>query len=174
MKTSVILMFFFFNLSFSVFAQKLISPAEERRIIENSEFGNFIEVQTPVSVFKIPENKKEWQGANQIFIEQIGDRNFINAVHSSEYTDLKLLQFGNENYISFMVDARNLEGSIVQEGDNNNSFDFTLNPSQDITTNLIQRGNALHFERYGANSIGNGLKFIQTGDTKSIIIRNFQ
>jgi len=40
----------------------LVSPVEERKIIENKEFGNFKEVQTLFSVFKSPENKKNGRG----------------------------------------------------------------------------------------------------------------
>ncbi|WP_157822091.1 hypothetical protein [Salegentibacter salinarum] len=44
---------------------------EERTIIENREFGNVIAFQTPLSIFKIPGNKKEVQGDTQICIGQI-------------------------------------------------------------------------------------------------------
>ena len=73
-----------------------------------------------------------------------------------------------------MMDAKNLDGTIIQNGDNNNAFDFTVNSNQDVSANLLQQGDKLHFERYGANSISNNLKIIQTGETRSIIVRNFQ
>ena len=138
------------------------------------EFGNTYIMQFPFSNFHKPEPNKEIPVGNQIFIEQIGANNNIDAYTSSENSDLKLLQYGDGNYISFITDAQNLDGTIIQDGNNNKSFDFTVNPDQDVSANLLQQGDNLHFERYGANSISNNLKIIQTGETRSIIVRNFQ
>jgi len=159
---------------FEGFSQSLLNPEEEKIISEKMEFGNSHLLQFPISNFQKPEPNKEIPVGNQIFIEQIGANNNIDTYTSSESSDLELFQYGNSNNISFMIDAKNLDGTIIQNGNNNNAFDFTVNANQDVSANLLQQGDNLHFERYGANSISNNLKIIQTGETRSIIVRNFQ
>ena len=167
-----ILLFIFFV--HEGFSQGLLNPEEEKIISEKMEFGNIYIMQFPFSNFHKPEPNKEIPVGNQIFIEQIGANNNIDAYTSSENSDLELFQYGDSNNISFMIDAKNLDGTIIQNGNNNNAFDFTVNANQDVSANLLQQGDNLHFERYGANSISNNLNIIQTGETRSIIIRNFQ
>lgn len=159
---------------FAGFSQNAISPEEKQAVSENREFGGFISLQPSALNFQNSKKNNDLQVGNQIFIQQIGQGNNIEANTSSGNKDLKLIQYGNKNFISLKSNAENLHGAIVQKGDNNTSFDFTTNSSQDISTDLLQQGNNLHFERYGSNSIGNDLKFIQSGDTKSIIVRNFK
>lgn len=159
---------------FAGFSQNAISPEEKQAVSETREFGGFISLQPSALNFQNSKKNNDLQVDNQIFIQQIGQANTIEANTSSGNKDLKLIQYGNRNYISFQSNAEKLQGAIVQKGDNNTSFDFSMNPGQDISTDVLQQGNNLHFERYGSNSIGNDLKFIQTGDTKSIIVRNFK
>ena len=174
MKTNLYMLTLLLFIAFYGFSQNSTNPDEKRILIENREFGNFIVLESPTLNSQIPNVKNELQSSNQIFIEQIGVNNNINTYTSSENSDLKLLQYGDGNYISFITDAQNLDGTIIQDGNNNKSFDFTVNPDQDVSANLLQQGDNLHFERYGANSISNNLKIIQTGETRSIIVRNFQ
>ena len=167
----LILLLFCGNFSFS---QNPATLTEEKVLAEKREFGNFVGLSSLALNSEKPEVGNALPSGNQIFIEQIGSQNNVNARTSSQNSDLKLLQYGDGNYISFITDAQNLDGTIIQDGNNNKSFDFTVNPDQDVSANLLQQGDNLHFERYGANSISNNLKIIQTGETRSIIIRNFQ
>ena len=168
----IIIFSFFLCLPLFGISQNFIH-SEQIKNLERFEFGINFEKNNFLLL-----NKKEFGAdtneANQIFIEQIGANNNIDTYTSSENSDLKLFQYGDSNNISFMMDARNLDGTIIQEGNNNNAFDFTVNANRDVSANLLQQGDNLHFERYGANSISNNLKIIQTGETRSIIIRNFQ
>jgi hypothetical protein len=171
MKTIMLFSLLILTSGFEVFSQNLLNPEEERTANQNFELGNNKVLKPPVPEFRI---LKELHVDNQVFVQQIGYGNYINANTSTENSNLSLLQTGNENYISFIVGAVDVEGMIQQEGNYNASFDFTVNSKQNISANLIQKGDNLHFERYGANSIGNRLKFTQTGDSKSIIVRNFE
>ena len=174
MKAQILNLLLVFFFGFNSFSQNLTNPEEESFINEKKEFGNFVPTNFPIQNFQKPKTNKEIPKANQIFIEQIGANNNIDTYTSSENSDLKLFQYGDSNNISFIMDAKNLDGTIIQNGNNNNAFDFTVNANQDVSANLLQQGDNLHFERYGANSISNNLKIIQTGETRSIIVRNFQ
>ena len=174
MMAQICMILLVFLYGFSGFSQNLTNPDEENILNEKIEFGNFMPANLPFQNFQKPEPNKEIPVGNQIFIEQIGANNNIDAYTSSENSDLELFQYGDSNNISFMIDAKNLDGTIIQNGNNNNAFDFTINANQDVSVNLLQQGDNLHFERYGANSISNNLKIIQTGETRSIIVRNFQ
>ena len=171
MKPYTFIHLFFLFIGVSVFSQTSISLEEKRSMNEKMEFGSFIGWQLNSLNFLTQQDIKI---DGQVFIKQIGNQNNINSVTSSANSDLKLFQYGNGNYISFIIDAEKLEGMILQEGDRNNAFDFTIDPTQDISANLLQQGNNLHFERYGANSIGNNLKFEMTGENKTVIVRNFK
>ena len=160
--------------SFDGFSQNLPNLEDEDLLNEKKEFGDFVPTNFLIQNFQKPKTNKEIPKANQIFIEQIGANNNINTYTSSENSDLKLFQYGDSNNIYFIMDAKNLDGTIIQNGNNNNAFDFTINANRDVSANLLQQGDNLHFERYGANSISNNLKIIQTGETRSIIVRNFQ
>ena len=174
MKAQIFMLLLVFFFGFNGFSQNLTNPEEENMLNEKIEFGNFMPANLPFQNFQKPEPNKEIPVGNQIFIEQIGANNNIDAYTSSENSDLELFQYGDSNNISFMMDAKNLDGTIIQNGNDNNAFDFTVNANQDVSANLLQQGDNLHFERYGANSISNNLKIIQTGETRSIIVRNFQ
>jgi hypothetical protein len=174
MKTYFYITLLTFFIGFNSFSQNLTNPGEENMLNEKIEFGNFMPANLPFRNFQKSEPNREIPVGNQIFIEQIGANNKIDAYTSSENSDLELFQYGDSNNISFMMDAKNLDGTIIQNGNDNNAFDFTVNANQDVSANLLQQGDNLHFERYGANSISNNLKIIQTGETRSIIVRNFQ
>lgn len=173
MKTLICFSLLVLVFGFAGFSQDPNSPDQKRTPSENRGFKDLIALQSPGLKFQAPD-RKDLQPGNRVFIEQIGVGNTIEANTSAESSDLKLYQYGNQNYIGFMGDAKNLEGTLVQKGNNNASFDFSLDPDQDSSADLVQQGDKLHFESYGSNSIGNGLKFIQTGDTKSVLVRNFQ
>ena len=72
--------------------------------------------------------------------------------------------------ISTLKDQTN----IVQHGNNNYLMDNVFSPDSEISLNLMQKGNDLHFERFGSNSIGDNLQFNMTGNFKTLIIRNFK
>lgn len=111
---------------------------------------------------------------NEVFIQQIGNGNNINSQVSAEKRTLNYTQLGDYNSINVKVNAEKIQQNIIQNGNANNVFDFSNAPSQEVSLNLSQNGNNLHFERYGSNSIGDKLEFNMTGNSKSIIIRNFQ
>ncbi len=111
---------------------------------------------------------------NQIFLEQIGDDNSIGVHITSERRNINLIQNGNENYINLTSNVKSVSADVVQNGNNNFLMDDVFGVSQDISLQLKQNGDNLHFERHGSNSIGDNLKFEINGNSKAIIIRNFQ
>ena len=109
-----------------------------------------------------------------VVVEQIGDNNDIYSLTFTGKSELRIFQHGNGNIISLLANAKNLEGKISQNGNNNYSFDFAQDPDQELNINLLQKGNNHHFERYGSNSIGNDLQFKMEGESQTIIVRNFK
>ncbi|WP_029035191.1 hypothetical protein [Salinimicrobium terrae] len=111
---------------------------------------------------------------HQVFIEQIGSYNVVEAKVVSEKNNLNINQHGNQNTILMEVMSKSTTGNITQTGHQNYSLDFANDPTQEINLDLTQNGNGHHFERYGSNSIGNNLKFEMTGESQTIIVRNFK
>ena len=112
--------------------------------------------------------------SHHVFIEQVGSYNVVETEVLSENSNLELNQYGNENTILIDVLSKSTTGEIIQTGNHNYSFDFAHDPAQEVNLDLIQNGNGHHFERHGSNSIGNNLKFNMTGESQTIIVRNFK
>lgn len=119
-------------------------------------------------------SKHNYKNSNNIFIQQVGNRNYISTNTELTESMLKFSQMGDDNSIDFLALSRSATGTIEQVGNNNRSFDFAISQDQEISRNLTQNGNQLHFENYGSNSIGNKLEFRMNGDFNSVIVRNFK
>ncbi len=111
---------------------------------------------------------------NQIYIEQIGERNLSMVSINTSESDIQLIQKGSNNYINLNISTLKVQTNIVQHGNNNYLMDSVFSPDSEISLNLMQKGNDLHFERFGSNSIGDNLQFNMTGNSKTLIIRNFK
>ncbi|GAA4271136.1 hypothetical protein U6A24_04500 [Aquimarina gracilis] len=111
--------------------------------------------------------------SNSIFIQQIGADNIIRSNITAKFSDINILQNGNENRVELEEFVKETEKVITQTGNNNSVVDFTINPDISTSLELIQEGNNLIFERYGANELSKNLKFKMTGEAKTIIVRSF-
>lgn len=131
-------------------------------------------IQNERSINLFLDQQKNVTEGNTVVVEQVGNNNITYSFTFTGKNELRLFQYGDDNEISVLANARKLEGEIVQNGYNNYSFDFVHDSRQDLEIGLIQEGNNHHFERHGSNSIGNHLKFKMSGDSNSIIVRNFK
>lgn len=111
---------------------------------------------------------------NEVFIQQVGNGNIINSKISAEESTVNYTQAGNYNTITIDATAKKIQQNIIQQGNANQVFDFSYAPSQEISLNLSQTGNELHFEKFGSNSISDDIKFNMTGNSRTIIMRNFK
>lgn len=111
--------------------------------------------------------------SNQVFINQVGQDNRIEARIIAENSDVTYNQTGMNNYVDVNVNLKEYQSVVNQVGDNNQVFDQMWDTDASASLQLNQQGENLHFERFGSNSIGNNLEFNMTGNTRSIIVRNF-
>lgn len=111
---------------------------------------------------------------NEVFINQIGDRNQVYTSVRTQENKSVYIQNGNFNNIYSNVSAKTFASSIVQSGDGHKAFNFVRSPGEEVSLELNQQGSSHHFEQFGSNSIGNKMKFQMSGDSRSLIIRNFK
>jgi len=110
---------------------------------------------------------------NGIFISQIGENNIVNTeVHGQ--SSISLNQQGSKNYVELNLEMHSIEGNIHQNGNGNFFYLNVFNPDDVLILNIKQEGNNHHFESHGSNSISDNLNFKMTGDSRTIIVRNFQ
>lgn len=110
---------------------------------------------------------------NNIFITQTGTNNNINANIFSQDGIVELEQAGERNNVQMKIDAAVVQGVVIQNGSDNQIFDYVPSSNQPVLFYFKKEGNNHHIESYGSNSISNGLKVELEGNSKAIIIRNF-
>ena len=84
MKTYFYITLLTFFIGFNSFSQNLTNPGEENMLNEKIEFGNFMPANLPFRNFQKSEPNREIPVGNQIFIEQIGANNKIDAYTSQK------------------------------------------------------------------------------------------
>ncbi|MBX2827282.1 MAG: hypothetical protein KTR22_03935 [Flavobacteriaceae bacterium] len=107
-----------------------------------------------------------------IFIDQIGDNNRITANARSNDVSFNLLQKGDSNNIYLNVEAQAINETVVQSGNRHSFVDFSSG-STVHNLQLIQNGNGQNLTMYGKNSISDEMKINMTGESQTVIIRNF-
>lgn len=152
--------------SFAVYSQNLNDELTDNQKLAEA----FLTSNTGFSPDESLENNRE----NNVFIQQVGSNHVAISNVASQISSLNFSQEGIGNYISLKAQVNSMTADILQNGDYNTIFKDIYDPASNGSIRLRQDGQNNHFESYGANSIGNSLKFIQTGDNKSIIVRNFQ
>jgi len=110
---------------------------------------------------------------NVVFIHQIGDENEIKVKTKSNASDIKLYQRGSQNKIHIDVIAKSIEESISQVGNNNSVLDFSSCGVDQHQLDVSQEGNNQNLTWFGGNSMAEKLKIKMQGESKTIVIRNF-
>ncbi|MDC8006195.1 hypothetical protein POV27_19235 [Aureisphaera galaxeae] len=125
-----------------------------------------------VSSTAISQTSTQQAASSAIFIEQIGDDNRITANTDANSVSFNFLQRGDANNIYLNVKAEAINETVIQNGDRHSFVDFSSGSSVH-NLQLIQDGNGQNLTLYGKNSISEEMKINMTGDSQSIIIRNF-
>lgn len=110
---------------------------------------------------------------NSIFIQQIGNGNAIKTNTKSKNSNTTLSQNGNQNKIYLDVAANTIEEKVMQNGDNNYLLDFSPYGVDFHGVDVIQQGNNQNITLFGGNAISERIKINMQGDSKTIIVRNF-
>lgn len=168
----IFLFFTFFSFTIPVCAQSVkeenpLLITDQDKFITLSQNGILPEMNT------VTDNSTLQNGANTVFIQQIGFDNKVVSNIVTESSDIKILQNGDHNDIKIDESAREIEKNIIQSGANNSVIDFSFNPDISTKLELIQDGDNLIFERFGSNELSKSLKFKMSGESKTIIVRSF-
>ncbi|MET7028164.1 hypothetical protein [Sediminicola luteus] len=114
----------------------------------------------------------EVQG-NNVLLRQIGDYNKVAVIAKTDRSEINLQQNGNYNRTGLLYWTETAYADLQQNGDFNTIKDFVINPNLEVNLELIQNGDDLYFERFGANNLTKSMKFIQTDASPTIIVRSF-
>jgi hypothetical protein len=109
-----------------------------------------------------------------IYILQVGFDNKSKVNIISDKIDFSLYQNGrgNDNFIN--VNSKEVSGKVIQTGNYNSVLAIDSEPKTVFNLNILQNGNDHQFESFGSNSIGNNLKVEMTGESQTVIVRNFK
>lgn len=160
---SILLNFLFLFCTIGVFCQ--IENIPKSSLLEKQMFSENFEPVKTTSAKTLNENR--------VLIQQVGEGNNIDATIRSQSSNVSYNQNGDFNYIGIKVNVEDYTSTINQQGNNNNIFDQIYNTNAAASIELNQTGNNLHFERFGSNDIGDNLQFNMMGESRTIVVRNF-
>tara|TARA_R110000772_G_scaffold107481_1_gene209852 strand:- start:750 stop:1223 length:474 start_codon:yes stop_codon:yes gene_type:complete len=111
---------------------------------------------------------------NSVIAVQVGLNNVGNVYVKSSKALVNLSQYGNNNVVDLNYDVYQINSTIAQQGSNNSVVDYVFSPNDAVNTFITQNGNNLSVQKFGANSITNGLQINMTGSDKTIIVNSFK
>ncbi len=119
------------------------------------------------------ENTFVFEDDNVIFIEQIGNDNLVTTNTKSSTSKIDLTQNGNQNNIYLDVAAKTIEEKVLQDGNNNYFLDFSPYGVDFHSVDVVQQGNNQNITVFGGNAISEKIKISMQGNSKTVIVRNF-
>lgn len=119
-------------------------------------------------------NSKNVSATNNIYIQQIGNKNDIVSNTKSVYSDVGLFQKGNNNEILLDITAGAIKENVLQTGINNSVIDLNSKGSLLHTTAVFQKGANQNLIMLGSNSISDNMIISMQGKNQTILIRNIK
>jgi hypothetical protein len=110
---------------------------------------------------------------NETYIEQIGQNSTVQVTTDTDKSNISVLQKGADNQFALHVTAQSYNGFFVQLGNQHRYSEYMNNPSQIVETQLLQEGSGQQLIMHNRNSLSDGLKIKMTGESQSVVIRNF-
>lgn len=141
-------------------------------LAQNEQNFKEFELIKQQQVVQQAQKEKTFSGNSIVTIQQIGYQNYANVSVKAMQSNINVSQQGNLNMLDLYKNAREINQSLVQKGNNNTISDFSANPYSVINNQVIQYGNNLNYTSYGTNSISDDMKIIQKGNSGSILIFN--
>ena len=111
---------------------------------------------------------------NSVIAVQVGSNNVGTVYVKSSKSLVNVSQYGNNNVVDLNYDVFQVNSVITQQGTNNSVIDYVFSANDAVNTFITQNGNNLSVQKYGANSITNGLQINMTGSDKTIIMNSFK
>lgn len=109
---------------------------------------------------------------NVVFVEQIGANEAIISVTSSQ-SKVDVYQKGDNNFVDLNYNTAEISSLVIQEGNNNVATDYVFNAQDPANTVITQYGDNLNVQKFGSNSITDGLQINMKGSNKTIIVNSF-
>jgi len=107
-----------------------------------------------------------------VFIAQIGNNNDINVTSTAVNNAIDIQQNGTGNNTFLSVDAQTVVETVRQNGDNNSFLDFG-STARIHNLEVVQSGSNQNLVFHGGNSISERMNIRMSGDSQSVIVRNF-
>lgn len=112
---------------------------------------------------------------NSTRVQQIGNNNTAYTLTRSNSSDIQLTQLGNRNDISLAVSANRISEDVLQVGNNHSFTDFSVNPTNLHSANVLQYGTNQNLIWIGSqNSISDKMMVSMKGRNQTVIIRNLK
>lgn len=110
---------------------------------------------------------------NEVYIRQAGNNNGMVLKIKASSSDIEIWQKGDDNQAYFDLRADHIQYDLTQLGNGNRYLHFNTTNPELISVNTLQTGNDLDIIVHGNNSISEKLKVNMKGDSRTLIIRNF-
>lgn len=166
-----------FNVIMSVLAfAAIVNAAAAQTYIKDTK-TSFENLQNNTSLFNIvaAQDARSVVLNNTIRVQQVGDYNSANSLTRSNSSDIQLTQIGNRNEISLAIYANKISEDVLQIGDNHSFTDFSINPTNLHSTNVLQYGTNQNLIKIGGqNSISDKMMISMKGRNQTVIIRNIK
>lgn len=107
-----------------------------------------------------------------IFIEQIGDFNFVYTNLKAKTIKVEVIQEGDFNFYELVKESNTISVKALQKGEGNFTSNISLYNGYDTYVETLQEGNNLNIQSLGSNSISSNMKIIQKGTDASVIVIN--
>lgn len=163
-------------LIFSIFLIPVISWSqtykEQDDVAEEDVYRQDIDALGILNSGKTENELNQIQGSS-IKLQQVGEFNQATVLAKTSASDITLNQNGDFNKAGLFYNAKTAFADLKQLGDVNTILDIALDPSENISLELIQQGDGLYFERFGVNELTKSMKFRQTKASPTIIVRSF-
>ncbi|MGJ8684662.1 MAG: hypothetical protein ACSHWW_08560 [Nonlabens sp.] len=110
---------------------------------------------------------------NSVFIEQVGSGNNAIINVASDDSQINLYQNGALNMTTLNLSADRIRANIVQIGNSNSVYDYSVHGAQTHNINVLQNGDYNTTISAGANGISEKMTISQTGIGSSVYVLSF-
>ncbi|WP_340063856.1 hypothetical protein [Ascidiimonas aurantiaca] len=110
---------------------------------------------------------------SDVYIYQSGEFNTAHVYTRGNGSSVSVNQLGLNNNTELFSEYTVLESHILQQGSNNRITAHYFGNEGAVFNEFVQNGSNLTLEKYGANSISQGIRVTMQGQSRSIIIRSY-
>ena len=109
-----------------------------------------------------------------LFIQQVGNYNQFTAETFSETSNIAAFQIGTQNTSYLHLRAFDIQGTLLQTGNENSFIHINSSVSRNLQTTVVQQGYNQNLLLLGGNSLSNTMKIAMRGNSQTIVVRNLR